>query len=187
MILLMLSSGLRSGEARGLKWESLKNSALTIDHQIQFVTRVEKDGTRSSKEEISELKTASSYRKIPLPESVSKALKKHKIKQTEMKLLLGKEYHDEGFIFTRGDGKLLGRRRLGRRLEKLEDEFKLTKVTPHGLRHTYCTRLIEENIPVKTIQSLLGHSDIKTTLNIYAHVTGDGKDEAVKKYWIFFA
>ena len=76
MILLMLSSGLRSGEARGLKWESLKSNALTIDHQIQFVTRVEKDGTRSSKEEISELKTASSYRKIPLPESVSKVLKK---------------------------------------------------------------------------------------------------------------
>ena len=47
-----------------------------------------------------------------------------------MKLLLGKEYHDEGFISTRGDGKLLGRRRLGRRLEKLEYKLKLTKVIP---------------------------------------------------------
>lgn len=49
MILLVLSSGLRSGEARGLKWENLKNNTLTIGHKIQFVTRVEKDGTRNSK------------------------------------------------------------------------------------------------------------------------------------------
>lgn len=106
-------------------------------------------------------------------------LKKHKIKEAEIKLLLGKEYHDEGFIFARGDGKLLGRRRLGRRLEKLEDKLKLTKVNPHGLMRTYCTRLIEENIPVKQFRAYWD-TPIKTTLNIYAHFTGDGKDEAVK-------
>ena len=40
----------------------------------------------------------------------------------------------------------------------------------HSLRHTYATRLFENNVPIKTVQSLLGHKDIATTMNIYTHV-----------------
>ena len=40
----------------------------------------------------------------------------------------------------------------------------------HSLRHTYATRLFENNVPIKTVQSLLGHKDITTTMNIYTHV-----------------
>lgn len=40
----------------------------------------------------------------------------------------------------------------------------------HSLRHTYATRLFENNVPIKTIQALLGHKDIATTMNIYTHV-----------------
>ncbi|WP_410497288.1 tyrosine-type recombinase/integrase [Cellulosilyticum sp. ST5] len=40
----------------------------------------------------------------------------------------------------------------------------------HSLRHTYATRLFENNVPLKTVQALLGHKDIATTMNIYTHV-----------------
>ncbi len=40
----------------------------------------------------------------------------------------------------------------------------------HSLRHTYATRLFENNVPIKTVQALLGHKDIATTMNIYTHV-----------------
>lgn len=40
----------------------------------------------------------------------------------------------------------------------------------HSLRHTYATRLFENNVPIKTVQALLRHKDIATTMNIYTHV-----------------
>jgi len=51
----------------------------------------------------------------------------------------------------------------------------------HALRHTYATRLFEADIPIKTVQVLMGHSDIKTTMNIYTHVMPEEKTKAVEK------
>ncbi len=51
----------------------------------------------------------------------------------------------------------------------------------HSLRHTYATRLFEANVPIKTVQKLLGHGDMSTTMNIYTHVMDNVKVEAVEK------
>ncbi|MBV4424562.1 tyrosine-type recombinase/integrase [Clostridium tyrobutyricum] len=51
----------------------------------------------------------------------------------------------------------------------------------HSLRHTYATRLFEKDVPIKTVQILLGHSDISTTSNIYVHIMPKQKIEAVNK------
>ena len=51
----------------------------------------------------------------------------------------------------------------------------------HALRHTYATRLFEAGIPPKTVQHLMGHSDIETTMNIYTHVMKEQKIEAIDK------
>jgi site-specific recombinase XerD len=45
------------------------------------------------------------------------------------------------------------------------------KVTPHTLRHTFCTRLAEKNINPKSLQYVMGHANIAITLNLYAHVS----------------
>ncbi|MBU5323426.1 tyrosine-type recombinase/integrase [Sarcina ventriculi] len=59
----------------------------------------------------------------------------------------------------------------------------MTNIKFHALRHTYATRLFEEGVQIKTVQSLLGHSDINinTTTNIYTHVTSDIKNNAIEK------
>ena len=51
----------------------------------------------------------------------------------------------------------------------------------HALRHTYATRLFEAGVPPKTVQELMGHADISTTMNIYTHVMENEKVEAVDK------
>ena len=51
----------------------------------------------------------------------------------------------------------------------------------HALRHTYATRLFEQGEAPKTVQKLLGHADINTTMNIYTHVMKEKKTEAVEK------
>lgn len=49
----------------------------------------------------------------------------------------------------------------------------------HGLRHTFATTLIENKIDVKTVSTILGHSDVGTTLNIYVHPSEEAKTDAV--------
>ncbi len=53
--------------------------------------------------------------------------------------------------------------------------------------HTYATRLFEAGIPVKTVQVLLGHSNMSTTMNIYTHVMEDTKVEAIDKINVLFS
>ena len=53
----------------------------------------------------------------------------------------------------------------------------LKRITPHGFRHTHCSLLFEAGASMKQVQARLGHSNIKTTMNVYAHVTKEGKEE----------
>ena len=54
-------------------------------------------------------------------------------------------------------------------------------VTFHGIRHSFATRLIEQGVDVKTVSQLLGHTDVKITLNRYVHSTNDTKKDAINK------
>lgn len=55
-------------------------------------------------------------------------------------------------------------------------------ITPHSFRHTHTSLLIEANVHIKEIQDRLGHSDISTTMDIYAHMTKNFKKEASNKF-----
>ena len=57
-------------------------------------------------------------------------------------------------------------------------KVELPTITPHVCRHTYCTNQVKRGLGVKTVQYLMGHADVQTTLNIYAHVRlEDAKDD----------
>lgn len=62
------------------------------------------------------------------------------------------------------------------------NKYKLSKITTHGLRHTHCSLLFEAGASLKEVQDRLGHSDVKTTMNIYAHFTKQAKEEAILKF-----
>ena len=65
-------------------------------------------------------------------------------------------------------------------VEKYNKTYKveLPKITPHICRHTYCTNMAKSGIAVKTLQYLMGHADIATTMNVYTHLKlEDAKDE----------
>lgn len=51
-----------------------------------------------------------------------------------------------------------------------EHEVKLLNITPHMLRHTYCSKLVKNGISLKTVQSLMGHTDVSLSLNFYTHI-----------------
>lgn len=67
-------------------------------------------------------------------------------------------------------------------LKKFLRENSLPKITIHGFRHTHCSLLFEAGASIKEVQYRLGHSDIKTTMDIYAHVTERAKNQTADKF-----
>lgn len=64
----------------------------------------------------------------------------------------------------------------------IQTKYKLGTITTHGLRHTHCSLLFEAGASLKEVQVRLGHSDVKTTMDIYTHVTQKAKEEAILKF-----
>lgn len=128
-------------------------------------------------------KTDKSIRTITIDEIVVNLLLNHKHEQDELKKANAPFYHDEGFIFATNEGYPRTLRLVPMRMERLLKLTDINKhVTPHSFRHTHTSLLIEANVHIKEIQERLGHSDINTTMDIYAHMTQNIKKEASTRF-----
>jgi integrase len=126
----------------------------------------------------SEPKTAASRRTIPLPDECLSALKQHKAQQAEEKLLLGQAYQDRGLVFCQLDGQPRDTKTLGRRLTQTLKQAGLPHIRLHDSRHTFATLMLEYGISPKTVQTMLGHSSVAMTLDVYSHVSLDLEKQA---------
>lgn len=97
------------------------------------------------------------------------------------------EYDNKNYVFCNKLGKPIEDKRPGRNLKTILTAIGVEPIKFHALRHTYATRLFEAGIPPKTVQHLMGHSDIETTMNIYTHVMKEQKLEAIDKINSIFA
>jgi len=167
---LDLGSGLRRGELLGLYRTDIdmETGLLTVSRQLQ---RVRKEGGGSSLEIVEVLKTDDSARSMVLSPCVLDEIKLHLERQEEEKRKAGPLYHDEGLLFCGRLGNRLDTRRLYELHCRALIKAQLDHIRFHDLRHTFATLLLEKGEEAKTIQELLGHADVSTTLNTYAHVT----------------
>ena len=119
-------------------------------------------------------KTRSSRRVIPVSDSLRKTLEAHRSRSTR------KESND--LVFTTPKGTPLSSKNLyNRELAPACDRIKTPRVSWHSFRHTHATLLAEVRESMKTAQALLGHSDLETTLNIYAHALPASQRRAVNR------
>ncbi|HFD2031396.1 TPA: tyrosine-type recombinase/integrase [Clostridium perfringens] len=95
-------------------------------------------------------------------------------------------YFDNNLVFCTPTGNYLNESNVRKTFKKILNRCDLKEIRFHDLRHTFATRLFENGVPPKTVQTLLGHSDISTTLNIYTHVMKNTKDEAINKIDFLF-
>ena len=116
--------------------------------------------------EFRDLKTKNSKREIPLPDKALAILEG-----------IPKQYD---LIFS-DEGKPIERKRPQRRMISLCKQLNIPHRSFHSIRHSYATRLFELNTKIKTVQVLMGHSNIATTMDIYTHVMGDEKLEVMSK------
>ena len=68
---------------------------------------------------------------------------------------------------------------IGHFLTKFEDKHGFRHVTCHGLRHTYCSLLLAQNVPIQTVSKYMGHSDSTVTLKVYSHFIPDTQERAL--------
>lgn len=181
--IIAMATGIRLGELLALRWDDidLEENTLNINSSIRRVTYIEKDGTRESKTIEQSPKTESSIRVIPFPSSINSIIRRHRIAQNEDKLKLGELYADSGLVFANEVGLPLDTKLIPRNFQSVLKDNNMRVIKFHSLRHTYATRLFESNVPVKTVQMLMGHSNMNTTMNIYTHVMPEEKEEAVEK------
>lgn len=180
---LALGTGLRQGELLALKWSdiSFKDNTVSITKSIKRVTFIDKEGNKESKIIEQQPKTETSIRVVPIPQNVITILKEHKKNQNELRLKQGELYSNLDYIFCNEYGLPIDSKKLTRNLQSVLKSLDITPIPFHGLRHTYATRLFEKGVPIKTVQVLMGHKDIQTTMNIYTHVMEDEKNKAIEQ------
>ena len=183
-IFLAFGTGLRRGELLALRWKDIDFKAGTLQVR-QTLVRVKNHhapaGEGRTRLLIQEPKTQHSRRTVPIPEECLAALHQHKARQAEEKLRLGPAYQDHGLVFCRPDGAPMAPEMFVKSFERLIAQAGLPPIRFHDTRHTFATLMLELGESPKTVQTMLGHSRVAITLDIYSHVSLELEKKAAAK------
>lgn len=188
LIVILLETGMRISEALGLTWNEvdLKNKRIYINHQVRYFQLEKKYQYISSS-----TKNRRS-RMIPLSTKAFKAF----LTQKKLTYFISKnsdfsvdEYTDFVFINNTNDGTILNYTCLLKAFHNITDKCNeweeekallehreniiLPDILPHVLRHTFCSKMAIKGMNPKHLQEIMGHSDIRITMQIYTHLSED--------------
>lgn len=176
---VLVFTGMRKGEALALTWNDVdfKNSTITINKGL---TRGE-----DARLYVQTPKTKNSNRVIDIDNNTIRVLKQWQIRQRQELFMFGYNVNDNEqpqLIFCNNKNEYLSPSRLRTWLVRIIKNYHLKYITVHGFRHTHASILFEAGATLKQVQERLGHSDIKTTMNVYAHVSKHAKQDTVNKF-----
>lgn len=181
-IVILLNTGLRISELCGLTIKDLdfENRIIHINKQLQRKKNMEYM--------VSTLKTKNSYRDLPMTDIVYRALQN--VIKNRRECIYNEIDGYKGFIFIDYYGKPKVSSHYHNYFKCLLDSYNkanekpLPKITPHVLRHTYCTKMVYKGMNPKVLQYLMGHSDINITLNLYTHASIDNVKEEMRRIYM---
>lgn len=164
---LILQTGLRVGELTALCWSDVdfKSKIIHVNKTMSY-NHAEKEW------EVGVPKTKSSTRDIPLTQEAMRILKNQKGKRNKA-MIIPIEFSD--LVFLNKYGKPTARSTYDEALKRKCDKIGTKRISMHILRHTYATRCIEAGMRPKTLQMILGHSNISMTMDLYVHVSNEEK------------
>ena len=184
-IAIGLSTGLRFGELFGLTWHDVdfKNKVIDINHSINYRNR-----GKGHEFFITTPKTKNACRQFPMTEEVEELFRMQKKYQNDMRIRQDIRIGGYSqFVFTAKTGVPFTHESVVRSLKNIvkqanewekaraEEEKRepvlVPEHTPHTWRHSLCTRLVENETPYERLKILLGHSSIKTSIDIYGHIS----------------
>jgi len=161
---LFLITGARRGEIIGLKWDKVdfEHNRIYICNSVLYSKDI---GVYESTP-----KTARSVRFVSLPVETMQLLRQYKAWQSAERLRLGEYYQDQGFLFAQETGKPMHPDSVTDWMKKFSKRHNLPHVNPHAFRHTMASMLYYNGVDSVSIAKRLGHAQVSTTANIYAHV-----------------
>lgn len=189
---LALETGMRIGEIIGLKWSDIdfEHMVIYVNRTLVYVTCSDKDNPKFGKKinVFHDPKTEKGKRKIPMTLKAYQILKRQRLWKSEIEAK-GKKapegFEDLVFVTTRNapisqNDTDLVMKIISERIAEEHTDFK--PLTPHTLRHTFATRCLERGMNPKTLQIILGHSNVNITMNLYCHVTEDTLFDEMSKF-----
>ncbi|WP_310603763.1 tyrosine-type recombinase/integrase [Anaerosporobacter sp.] len=205
LLKVALGTGLRIGELLGLTWEDIdfNTSTISITRTLLYMKNRQ---TGHYCFQVQTPKSHSSKRIVPLIPSLALLLKDHKKYQHVLRTARGPFWtplpNMDNLVFTTKNGtpiqevyivkclntvtEKINRIEHQQALYENRDPIPFEKITPHTLRHSFATRAFENGLAPKTVQELLGHSNINLTMNLYTHVTQDIKVREMEKLYHLF-
>ena len=170
---LAIETGMRKGELCGLMWDDVDINARRIS--------VRRTLLKAGPEPVLGVPKTGRGRAITISPQTASLLRKHQLRQKELKLSLGGAYKDRDFVFAKENGDPIQINNFGQRsFANLIESAGVKKIRFHDLRHTCATLLLAKGVNPKIVQERLGHSDISMTLNRYSHVTPTMQDQAAR-------
>ena len=192
---VMFGTGCRIGELIGLRWEDvdMEKRFISINHTLSYVSHKKKSGFV-----VGLPKTEAGIRLVPMMDQVYEALLQEKEYQELLDTVCDQVIDGmSGFIFSNRFGMVHHPSTINKAIKRIYSDYnaqELVKASQehrdpvlidhfscHQTRHTFCSRLCENETNVKVIQTIMGHKDIQTTLDIYAEVTDEKRAEAMSE------
>lgn len=178
---VLLKTGMRVSEFCGLTKSDVnfENRRIHVEHQLVR--------ERGGKYYVEKTKTECGIRFIPMTEEVYQSLRNiianRRKSKTEMIidgyrdfLLIDKDEHLKVALHIENEI-----RWAMKKYQKLHSDTPLPHITPHVYRHTFCTNMTNAGMDIKTLQYIMGHSDVGVTLNVYIHASYDRAVEQMAK------
>ena len=164
LVHLLLITGARRGEVLGLKWDKVdfEGNRIYICNSILYSPDI---GIYESTP-----KTERSRRYITLPAETMQLLRQYRNWQASERLRLGEYYVNQNFVFSQDNGNPMHPDSVTDYLKKFSKRHDLPHINPHAFRHTMASMLYFNGVDSVSISKRLGHAQVSTTANIYAHV-----------------
>ncbi|CAM3830071.1 site-specific integrase [Paenibacillus lactis] len=172
--LLALTTGMRQSEILGVRWKDIdfENGTISIRQTL----------THDGKKLLPLTKTKTSTRTISLDSRVLDALQKHK-RTIKMEMLqIGPIYQNKDLVVCTAFGTQVLPRNVLRTFYNLIKKADVSKIRFHDLRHTVASLMLQGGINPKVVKEILGHSDVRITLDIYSHVLPSIHKETAQKF-----
>jgi integrase len=176
-----LALGLRQSEALALQWKDIDFDRGTLSVR-RGLHRVPGEGLV-----FTEPKTDRSRRTIAVPAPLIEALRKQRVAQNEERLVAGTEWDDWDLVFAQPNGRPLDKHSDYEAWIRLLNRAKVRHIRLHDGRHTAATLLLTAGVHPRVVMELLGHSQMRTTTDIYSHVmpalAQEAADRMAKTLW----
>ena len=193
---VLLGTGCRVGEVIGLRWKDidLEKRTININHSVSYYPR--RKDTYKCEFKVSEPKTEAGIRIIPMMEPVYDAFVEEHEYQEEHGFNVTQVDGMTGFIFMNRFGNIHNPASINRAIKRIYEAYNAEEIVKakkekrepviiphfscHSLRHTFCSRFCEKETNVKVIQTIMGHANIETTMDIYTEVNHDTQQAAME-------